>query len=49
MRPWTVHGCTVHHWQSQLIVGWTQKKKKKKEKNAAQNVNARISAIQTVT
>ena len=51
MGPWTVHECTVHHWQSQLIVGWTQKKKKKKkkEKNAAQNVDAGISAIQTVT
>ena len=29
-NPWTMHGCTVHSWQSQLL---RDIKKKKKEKN----------------
>ena len=48
--PWTVYRCTVHSWQIQQL--WAEpkkKKKKKKGKNAAQNVDAGISAIQTVT
>ena len=44
-----MYGCTVHNWQSQLLWAEPKKKRKKKEKNAAQNVDAGISASQTVT
>ena len=45
MRPWTVHGCTVHSWQSQLL----RAEKKKKRKTQFQNVYTGIIVIQTVT
>ena len=30
--PWTVHECTIHNWQSQLLRAEQKKKKKKREK-----------------
>ena len=48
MGPWTVHECTVHSWQSQLL-RLNKKKKKKREKRSSKNVDTEIIWIQTVT
>ena len=44
---WTVHVCTVHSWQNQLLRA--EPKKKKKRKTQRRNADASFIAIQTGT